>query len=78
MNQQPKAMLLFLRIRGGTVALSPFQSCTPAKAMASTPKITKSATTLPIRGQSNRPIFITELEKANLTVAPVIFRPSPL
>ena len=62
MNQEPKAMLRFLRIRGGIVALSPFQNCTPAKAIASTPKITKSVTILPIRGQSTRTMIVKRLE----------------
>ena len=43
-------MISLLRIRGGTVALSPFQICTLAKAVASNPKITKSATIRPVRG----------------------------
>lgn len=49
MNQQPKPILRFLRIRGGTVASSPFQNCTPANAIASTPEITKRATILPVQ-----------------------------
>lgn len=51
-NQAPKAMLRFLRILGGTVALSPFHTCTPAKAIPSTPATTKSATILPVQNQS--------------------------
>ena len=50
MNQLPNAMLRFLRIRGGTVASSPFQNCTPVKAVASNPKITKSAMILAVWG----------------------------
>lgn len=53
MNQEPKAMLRFLRILGGTVALSPFNNCMAVKAIASTPKTTKRAMILPIRGQPN-------------------------
>ena len=51
MNQEPKAMLRCLRIRGGTVALSPFHNCTAAKAIPSSPKTTKSAMILPMCGQ---------------------------
>ena len=61
MNQEPKAMLRFLRILGGTVALSPFHNCTPAKATPSTPETTKSAMILPIRGQPNRTMLLKGL-----------------
>ena len=53
-NQKPKAILRFMRILGGTVALSPVRSCTIIKAIASNPVITKSAIILPVQDQLKR------------------------
>ena len=53
-NQKPKAMLRFLKILGGTVALSPFRNCTITKAIASNPAIARSAMILPVPGQLKR------------------------
>lgn len=67
MNHAPKTMLRFLRIRGGTVALSPCHNCTPAKATPSIPATTKSAMIFPVRNQRDSTPIIQRLQRYGIS-----------
>ena len=80
-NQKPKAMLRFLNILGGTVALSPFCNCTITKAIASNPVIIKSVMILPVQGQLKRAMIEKGLaygqshhRPSGISILPIVMR----